>query len=342
MGLGWPRERGKIIVVLDSDSPGDKKFANEIVKPLGPQYSVRFESLPPGVKNVSSPSRIFPGKMRTPGYDRQQWSNLISDKHTSAKVIGIIDADAIFTTDITPRSIVGENGKIIATGIRGGGCFTRPKVAKKVFGRPCAATFMGGNFPVFVRRETFGGLRKAISEAYGKDFNSAFGELASSGWYGQFDLLMNWAYFNQREMYEWHIQPRPADFPLISVPVMRNAIHGIFSGSAFHHVHKGCCYSTFHRHGSCSLLKGTMDLQSFRWRVESTWPNTISNLWNQNAESCRMTFWEHYENVRALNEWRKRQNITETCDRFFDLIERSGGKLSLFRFLSSKKNGPLP
>ena len=84
----WPRDMGKIIVVLD-DSKEDRSYALTL-----PDYvTVFFEQLPPFIdvwdKDITLSSRN--------AYNRAQWSNFISDRYSSADFVTIFDADQVIS-----------------------------------------------------------------------------------------------------------------------------------------------------------------------------------------------------------------------------------------------------
>ena len=90
----WPRDMGKIIVILD-DSGDDHSYAVTL-----PDYvTVIFEPLPHFTdlwihRNSTKKTGLLLSKL---GYGRGEWSNFISDRYSSADFIAVFDSDQIIS-----------------------------------------------------------------------------------------------------------------------------------------------------------------------------------------------------------------------------------------------------
>ncbi len=259
MQLYWPADFGELVIALDAES--DVNLANEInantswINAQSPiPVSAVLEQLPSDYKHV------FPGLMRTSGYDRQQWSNFYCEKlvHLDVKWVGIIDTDTEFFAPVVPSTISMDGERLRTIGRRNGRVLSGRKVGDgtQAWSRGTEmalnttgqlATFMI-NFPVWYHKDTFYKARQHIAQH--EDFDSVFSRIARvEGFYSQFNILGNYIYLFEHDRYDFHIQCNDgAVDPRDAVPAVRVARH-----TPREHLLTGCCLSILMQDGELNV-----------------------------------------------------------------------------------------
>ena len=176
---------------------------------------------------VPPPNGTLPGRVcgRTAGYDWQMYTTFHSDLYTDHEYIALIDNDAMFTTPVTPQAlwarardgrgyvprIVGKHTVYLEDGRvwwpRDGPQNGRwAEATKTALGLKQVADFMW-NFPVLIRRDTFVLCRQHIMKHLNTSFEAAFRVIAMEKLsYCQIGILLNYAWYFQHDLYEWHLQ----------------------------------------------------------------------------------------------------------------------------------------
>jgi hypothetical protein len=250
----WPNNFGKLIVVLDDDSTADHIFGDllECVAPF------------PKVVYQPEPGSIFPARIcgRSKGYDRQMWSGFYADVYTDAEVIAVVDNDCLFVTPVAPEDlfhdgkprVIGKQTiwheleqKYLVKGVDNG---RWAYTTERMLGLKQAADFMW-NFPILIKRSTFEAVRKWVAQQHHSTFDEAFSKLASglgrSESYCQINVILNYAWYFQRDEYSWHLQSVQGSAHqngTYNTPHIRLGTHarGLTSATIRSYIIEGYCY----------------------------------------------------------------------------------------------------
>ena len=94
-------------IILDHENNSRSSNDSKLLTQHRLKPHVVFEPLPVNAEY------IFPGYMRTTGYDRQQWSYFYSDLYcdNGTEVVAFIDSDAAFITPVVLQDLFDEGGR---------------------------------------------------------------------------------------------------------------------------------------------------------------------------------------------------------------------------------------
>ena len=139
---------------------------------------ILYERLPP------NHSHVFPGRMRGPGYDRQQWSFFYSDRHvpvnptdSARSVVMFFDSDVAFITPVLHEDLFeGTRPRLIGLG------WDSAPYAEFLNGTTFAVNltppghFMT-NFPVAIKDAHFAAFRTHVEAVHQMPFDLAFARI---------------------------------------------------------------------------------------------------------------------------------------------------------------------
>ena len=313
--LFWPQEYGQFVVVLDDESEVDHAFG-ALLQQLLPHPHLGYMGLP------ADPT-IWPGGIcgRNTGYDRQMYSGFFADRFTDAEVIAIVDNDSLFTTVPTPPSLF-DDGRPVVIGKQS--LYNIGKLAGRwahatevALGLPQAADFMF-NFPILIKRNVFGAVRRHISQQLNTTFDEAFRIIARDPEsYCQINIILNYAWYFHRGEYTWHLSSMPGSKgPMINgtynVPAPRVAQHarGLYRSQIQNYVRTGYCHACI-ASGNClnATAQARMpDLNHWRHVVLLNWDHT-GHVWDEarwmgKTGSAAYVQEHHYRAVRAVgHQW---------------------------------------
>ncbi|KAK6168222.1 hypothetical protein SNE40_022093 [Patella caerulea] len=207
VALYWSGQLGNLGVILDKESEGDHKFAENLQKyqeKLGINMSLYYEPLPKNKRVLSVVKR------KGHGYNRQLYSSFIMDKFISTPIIAWIDTDGKFTTPVTRENIINGN-KLRVKGMdtfRNHWMRSWDKFTEQMIGKRMPSDFMTF-FPVYIWRDTITNCRNyilkylkvsSIEEAYIR-----VGSQDSSIHMSPVNIIMTYAFYFEKERYDWHI-----------------------------------------------------------------------------------------------------------------------------------------
>jgi hypothetical protein len=209
----------ELVYVLD-DTPADRQLGDCIKeRSMNSSRPVRvfYEGLPADHK------RMFPGTMKTPGYDQQQYSHFWLDNYTDRDVIGVFDAESCLYAPLVRNSVLSaEDGRLHVNAFAGEHYGTNLQILHEWFGPNSGlVSLMDTNtFPIWFWRDTFAKFRqKAISRFSVGSFDEAFAQIAAKSmanthcrgceWYfggfSEFNLLGNFALETQADRYAFRL-----------------------------------------------------------------------------------------------------------------------------------------
>ncbi|CAN0126901.1 unnamed protein product [Scytosiphon promiscuus] len=202
--LFWPMREWKsseLVVVLDGESPSDHEQGTVLQHlALPSMVRVRYEARPPEGTLCSN--------WRREGYSRQQYSNFYADLYTDAEFLAIVDTDSAFQAPAVPSDLF-ENGKPIVMGFNQRSGWTSETTSRAIGGNRDVSSFMHVySFPVVLRASDLPSLRAGIAENLGAaTFDEAFHMICSAGAksYSQFNIILNYMWYNMRDSYAWHL-----------------------------------------------------------------------------------------------------------------------------------------
>ncbi|CAN0257895.1 unnamed protein product, partial [Scytosiphon promiscuus] len=145
---------------------------------------------------------------RREGYSRQQYSNFYADLYTDAEFLAIVDTDSAFQAPAVPSDLF-ENGKPIVVGFNQRSAWNSNITTQAVGGGEDVSSFMHVySFPVVLRASDLPSMRAGIAENLGTEtFDDAFHMICSpgAGSYSQFNIILNYMWYNMRDSYAWHL-----------------------------------------------------------------------------------------------------------------------------------------
>eukprot|EP00668_Euglena_longa_P032784 GGOE01042232.1.p1 GENE.GGOE01042232.1~~GGOE01042232.1.p1 ORF type:complete len:661 (+),score=136.61 GGOE01042232.1:60-2042(+) len=313
----WPAEYARLVVVLDDESPRDHTFG-DFLSHIHPYPRIAFQP---------DPGDVFPSKIcgRSKGYDRQMWSGFYADLYSEEDIIAIVDDDCLFVTPVTPDDlfedgfprVIGKQtvwmeaeGKYLVKGVDNGRwAYTTERLLKL----RQAADFMW-NFPVLIRRSTFIGCRRWIAHVHNSTFNEAFTKMAAGlgrgESYCQINVILNYAWYFQRNQYKWHLQSVPGSMyqnGTYNTPHVRLGTHarGLTQDKIYNYVIEGYCYACLHLQNcnNSQALKVHHSKRNLHQPVLHNWDHT-GILWTEKAlgglGGPSRSQEDHYSRVRSL------------------------------------------
>ncbi|KAK6174957.1 hypothetical protein SNE40_013508 [Patella caerulea] len=204
--LYWSGQLGPLGLILDKESQDDHKFAENLQKyqeQLGISMSFYYEPLPKNERVLTV------AKYKPPGYNRQLYSSFIMDEFISTPIVAWIDTDAKFTTPVTRDNILTGN----KLRVKGMNTFQYSwihgwnKLGIKMIGKPMPSDFMTF-FPVYIWRDTITNCRNHILKYVNvSTIEEAYIHVGSqdSGIMSPVNIIMTYAYYFEKERYDWHI-----------------------------------------------------------------------------------------------------------------------------------------
>ena len=156
--LFWSPKLGPISVILNEESEADHRYADRLRRlehELGFQFNFMYEPFP-------NDTTILISK-RGQGYARQLWSSFFMDLYINESIVAWTDADAMFTTPVTPDNIFnGQRLRVVTytiwRGVRGWGW---DKSTELALGKKLVSNFMS-YFPIYMWRDTITNCRNYI------------------------------------------------------------------------------------------------------------------------------------------------------------------------------------
>ncbi|CAM9643137.1 unnamed protein product, partial [Hapterophycus canaliculatus] len=214
--LFWPVRAWKssrLVVILDAESPGDREKGTVLEHlTFASMVRVKYEAQPPEGTLCSD--------WRREGYSRQQYSNFYADLYTDAEFLAIVDTDSAFRVPVVPSDLF-EGDKPIVKGFNQESDWTSHVSTIAIGGHESVGRFMTRySFPVVLRASDMPKIRSGIAKNMGAaTFEEAFHFLCSAGagTYSQFEIILNFVWYNMRDGYAWHIaDPASGAFEEIS------------------------------------------------------------------------------------------------------------------------------
>uniref|UniRef100_A0A7S1NC01 Spondin-like TSP1 domain-containing protein n=1 Tax=Eutreptiella gymnastica TaxID=73025 RepID=A0A7S1NC01_9EUGL len=313
----WPAGYGKLVVVLDDESARDHTFG-DFLHHVKPHPQIRYQP---------DPGDIFPSKIcgRSKGYDRQMWSGFYADLYTDDDLIAIVDDDCLFVTPVAPEDlfedgkprVIGkqtvwmeDEGKYLVKGVDNGRwAYTTERMLRL----KQAADFMW-NFPILIKRSTFIGVRRWVAHVHNSTFDEAFTKLADTlqrgESYCQINVILNYAWYFQREEYKWHLQSVPGS-PLqngtFNTNHIRLATHarGLTQEKIYNYMIEGYCYACLYMENckNTEVMGQNRNKKTLHQPVLHNWDHT-GILWTEKSlggyGSPQRAQNEHYEHVKSL------------------------------------------
>lgn len=216
--LFWPRHLGfeNLTVIFDDANPIDRLEAASIAASY-PFVRIVFERDPDNIPVDT----IFP---KNPGYNRQMYSTLISDRHCrGAKYMAVFDSDSFLTTPVTLQSLLDATGRPSIRHVpayKAGNEGARMLLGLKT--EDSLGTFMH-TFPVVYRTSTLALMRDmAVRKGGHASFEHGYSAVAKNSFVMQFNFPA-WAAFygGERDLYAWHPVPLPTQFASIPLPTLK-------------------------------------------------------------------------------------------------------------------------
>ena len=212
--LFWNHNYGDILLILNEEDRSKQTQLQQNLDDLDLPFRFRivYEDRP---KKEESFKRLAREQERPYGYIRQCYSSFLMDMYTEAEVIAWIDTDVVFTMPVTNESI-SRNGRLVVKGFNN---FERSnefgwvklwwdQTTRLAIGRPMVADFMSF-FPIYIYPSTIRNCRNFILKRFGvPSFEHAFFRFASHP-ISSVNILMNNAYYFERDRYECHIDTGP-------------------------------------------------------------------------------------------------------------------------------------
>ncbi|CAN0057751.1 unnamed protein product, partial [Scytosiphon promiscuus] len=202
--LFWPMRAWKssgLVVILDGETPGDREQGT-VLQHLALPSMVRVKYEAP------APEGTLCSNWRREGYSRQQYSNFYADLYTDADFLAIVDTDSAFRAPVVPSDLF-EDGKPIVVGFNQQSEWTSNVSTRAVGGHEGVGRFMSRySFPVVLRASDMPEMRAGIARNMGAaTFEEAFHMICSAGagTYSQFEIILNYMWYNMRDSYAWHI-----------------------------------------------------------------------------------------------------------------------------------------
>ncbi|KAK6174837.1 hypothetical protein SNE40_013407 [Patella caerulea] len=212
LALYWSGQLGPLGLILDKESQDDHKFAENLQQyqeHLGMNISIHYEPLPKNERVLTV------AKSKPPGYNRQLYSSFIMDEFISTPIVAWMDTDGKFTTPVTRDNIL--NGNKLR--VKGMNTFQNnwvqgwDKLGKKMIGKPMPSDFMTF-FPVYIWRDTITNCRNYILKYVNvSTIEEAYIQVGSQdvGVMSPVNIIMTYAYYFEKERYDWHIDIRNVD-----------------------------------------------------------------------------------------------------------------------------------
>lgn len=202
--LFWPVRAwtsSGLVFILDGDSPFDRQQGTVLENIALPSVvEVKYEA--------PAPEDTLCSDWRREGYSRQQYSNFYADLYSDAEFVAIIDTDAAFRAPVIPSDLF-EDGKPIVRGFNQESEWISDVATRAVGGHRGVGRFMTRyTFPLVLKASHLSDMRAGIAENLGAEtFEEAFRMICSegAGSYSQFEIMMNYLWYNTNDGYAWHI-----------------------------------------------------------------------------------------------------------------------------------------
>ena len=198
MKLFYPKERAKLLVVLDDEKEADHKLGEKLHAEWPfPQICYRKPGDP----------RIYYGW----GKARMFWDMMYPDACTNVEYVGYVDTDTFFSTIVTPQLFFENNKPIIVAKI-GQAPYICWEDSTEIFLRKKAVMQCMSTFPVMVKTAHMKQMREFFEKDRGKPFDEVFRESAKGGkaeCICQFSFICNYLWYYHRDEYSWRLQMQP-------------------------------------------------------------------------------------------------------------------------------------
>jgi len=136
---------------------------------------------------------------------RGKFLRFVVDQFSSARYIGLVDDDTLFTTPIVASSIFDVDGRPFVRGLTGPPQSSYWEVAQLVSDRILVGKAMPrfmSYFPVVVHNAHFAALRRFVLEKHGQELASILQE-KDNRIFSELSILMGYAYLYHRHWYSW-------------------------------------------------------------------------------------------------------------------------------------------
>ena len=211
--LFWSTRYGAINLILDESAKNDPYFPQQEEK-LGDlfSYKIVYEKNPQNIPRfMYATTHVFSNM----GYMQQLYSSFLMDLYTNASIIAWVDTDTMFTTVVTDRKIMNDDGRLIVKGMNN---FNKSEHhwidawddhTWATIGHPMVADFMI-YFPIFIFASTIKNCREYIMLRYQRDsFEDAFVDATIQGPRTSNPCpvctIMSYAFYFEYNLYDWHI-----------------------------------------------------------------------------------------------------------------------------------------
>ena len=339
MRIFFPKDRAKLVVVLDDEKKEDHEFG-ERIKGEWPFPAVCYRQ--PGDKG------IYYGW----GKARMFWDMMYPDSCTNATYVGYVDSDTFFSTLVTPQLLFEDNKPVIVAKIGRAPYPCWEDTTKNFVGEKEVMQCMS-TFPVMIKTQHMVQMRESLSKQRGKSFDEVFRDSAQGkiAWcICQFSLMCNYVWYHHRDEYSWHLQMVPDGNwkgdnllgsqvsleyynkevkPEMRLPIPRSSIHlryTITNGRVLDRqapekrviedfIKEGLCYSGGFDY--CPEKCKRWDSSKIHYNLYSF--ETYQWFWDKR---CKQEQDKHYANVKQLVNYYIKHNmeifgkssITEMCD----------------------------
>ena len=340
MKIFMPRERAKLLVVLDNEKPQDHKLGDKL-KQEWPNPEVCYRD------------PWYPDIYHRWGKSRMFWDMMHPDHCTNVPYVGFIDTDTFFSTVVTPNQLF-ENGKPVIVAKIGLAPYPCWEVTTETFiGRKEVMQCMS-TFPVMIKTEHMKLMREVLAKEQGKAFQAIFRDstIKAGGAHClcQFSIMCNYVRYYHRDKYAWHLQMQPDGNwdgkswmpsqvpvqyyhtevePEMKIPIPRTSIHyryTIVNGKSYvsqeppptvgeDFIREGLCYSAGFDYCPAECRK---------WNKSKIHYNLYSFEYYQWFwdKRCMAEQIKHYERVRKMVDYYVRnkikvfnvEHVTEICN----------------------------
>ncbi len=206
-------ERFPLVIVLDAEEANDHRLGECLERYNPRNWNIRYEALPGNASTIAEVpffAVAFNPWARNaayahPGYMRQLWSTYYLEQHTSADIIGVVDADTSFFGVLTAETIHSDDGVL----------FIRAMTGDRYVGDAAAlnATTSDRDFnamrtnrnPMWFHRSTFSACRRHIATNWNSTFDEAFTAFMTRKT-SPVNVLSQFAILHQPELYQLVLQ----------------------------------------------------------------------------------------------------------------------------------------
>lgn len=258
------------------------------------------------------------------GYDLQQLDTFYLDTWApeAAEFIVVVDSDAWYYSIPTAETMFDLDGRphVIGTSTYPSGASLYGNGTNHFLLVEEPAHFML-QFPMIIRRSTLSNLRAHVERLHGKPFLDAFRQLHKRAPYSQFNIILTYAWYNERSQYSWHFQ----DMPDKVGPVPALQYHDLSMRQMFHAKQFSCGIAANTTFDACSVYFGNASIDErtrhrdslFIWHGSPVGINRWTTV--EMAQSREALFGSYLSSVgRALEQKQEQeqQEVLSRCQRF--------------------------